>query len=73
MMNQPSIDDLEAKMPDGNKYILCNLISKRARNIESVRGSELAGSDKKAITIACEEIVAGKVKPSEIVSSDDNL
>ena len=73
MMIEPSIDELEAKMPEGNKYILCNLIAKRAKNIESVRGLELADSDKKAITIACEEIVAGKVKPSDVKTDDDNL
>ena len=66
MMIDPSIDEIVEKA--GNKYIACNLISKRARNIDSVKGGELANKDKKAITIACEEIVAGKVVPSD---SDD--
>ncbi len=67
MMIEPAIDELVAKA--GNKYIACNLVAKRANNIQSVRGAELANKDKKAITIACEEIVAGKVVPSD---TDDN-
>ena len=45
--------------------MLCNLITKRAKEIETVRRAELAGSDKKAISIACEEIYQGKVVPSD--------
>ncbi len=65
MMLYPPIDEL-VKKTDGNMYILCNLIIKRAKEIETVRHSELAGSDKKAISIACEEVYQEKVKPSVI-------
>ncbi len=61
MMIQPSIDKLLAQT-NGNRYVLCNIISKRAKEIESVRRLELADQDKKAISIACEEIADGKVK-----------
>lgn len=61
MMIQPSIDKLLAQT-NGNRYVLCNIISKRAKEIESVRRLELANQDKKAISIACEEIADGKVK-----------
>ena len=71
MMIEPSIDLLVEKT-DGNRYVLCNLISKRAKNIESVRGSELADKDQKSISVACEEIVAGKVIPSEIEKKSDS-
>lgn len=64
MMIEPSIDKLLAKT-NKNKYVLCTVISKRAKEIESVRRLELADQDKKAITLACEEIVDGKVTPSE--------
>ena len=64
MMNYPPIDELVAKV--GNIYVLCNLITKRAKEIETVRRAELAGSDKKAISIACEEIYQGRVVPSDI-------
>ena len=64
MMIQPSIDKLLAQT-NGNRYVLCNVITKRAKEIESVRRLELADQDKKAISIACEEIAEGKVKPSK--------
>ena len=65
MMIEPSIDVLVSKM-DGNRYVLCNVIAKRAKEIESVRRLELAGQDKKAITLACEEVAEGKVKATKI-------
>ena len=60
MMNQPPIDDL-AKKTNGNKYILSILASKRAKEIETTRRNELATADKKAISIALEEIYNGDV------------
>ena len=65
MMIEPSIDKLLAKT-NNNRYVLCTVIAKRAKEIESVRRLELADQDKKAITIAWEEILAGKVKPSHL-------
>ena len=64
MMIQPSIDKLLTQT-NGNRYVLCNVITKRAKEIESVRRLELADQDKKAISIACEEISNGKIKPSK--------
>lgn len=61
MMIEPAIDKL-LQQTNGNRYVLCNIISKRAKEIESVRRLELADQDKKSISIACEEIVNGKVK-----------
>ncbi len=63
MMIEPSIDKLLAKT-NGNKYVLCTVVAKRAKEIENVRRLELADQDKKAISLACEEVVEGKVKPS---------
>lgn len=70
MMIDPAVDILVEKA--GNKYIACNLMAKRAKNIDNVRGSDLAGQDKKSITLACEEIAAGKVVPSKIKNDDDD-
>ncbi|MBQ8909233.1 MAG: DNA-directed RNA polymerase subunit omega [Clostridia bacterium] len=64
MMIEPSIDKL-LEQTKGNKYVLCNVITKRAKEIESVRRLELADQDKKAITLACEEVADGKVKASK--------
>ena len=63
MMIEPPIDKL-LEQTNGNRYVLCELITKRAKEIESVRRLELADQDKKAISIACEEIASGKVKAS---------
>lgn len=63
MMIEPSIDKLLAKT-EGNKYVLCTVVAKRAKEIENVRRLELADQDKKAISLACEEVVDGKIKPS---------
>ena len=60
MMNQPPIDEL-AKKTKGNKYILSILASKRAKEIETTRREELATADKKASSIALEEINNGDV------------
>ena len=51
MMIEPSIDKLLSKTKN-NKYVLCTIITKRAKEIESVRRLELADQDKKAISIA---------------------
>ena len=56
MMNQPPIDELAAKT-DGNKYKLCTVIAKRAKELEK--------SDKKAISIAAEEVYNGTIVASE--------
>ena len=64
MMIEPSIDSMLSKV-GGNRYVLCNVIAKRAKEIESVRRLELADQDKKSISIACEEVATGKVKPTE--------
>ena len=60
MMNQPPIDEL-AKKTKGNKYILSILASKRAKEIETTRRNELVTADKKAISIALDEIYNGDV------------
>lgn len=64
MMIEPSIDVL-LRQTKGNKYVLCTIISKRAKEIESVRRLELANQDKKSISLACEEVAKGKVVPSD--------
>ncbi len=63
MMIEPPIDELVRKA-NGNRYVLCTIITKRAKEIETVRRAELAESDKKSISLACEEIFQGKIVPS---------
>ncbi len=64
-MIEPPIDEL-TKKAGGNKYILSVLASKRAKEIETTRRNELATADKKAISIALDEIYEGKIVPSDL-------
>ncbi len=67
MMIEPPIESL-LKRTDNNKYKLCILAEKRAKEIASKRffeGTQLEPGDKKEITQALEEIEAGIVVPSE--------
>ncbi len=65
MMIEPPIDELASKTK-GNKYILSILAAKRAKEIETTRRTELATADKKAISLALDEIYEGEIKPSDI-------
>lgn len=65
MMIQPPIDDLAKKM-DGNKYRLCSVMSKRAKELEKRIPAELEKSDIKSVSWAAEEIFEGKVGASDI-------
>ena len=51
MMIKPSIDEL-LKQTDGNKYVLCTLIAKRAKEIESINLLDSSSEEKKAISDA---------------------
>ena len=66
MMIEPPIDELARKV-DTNKYKLCCVMSKRAKELEKKIPDVIDQSDKKAISLAADEIYSGK-----IVSSDSN-
>ena len=53
------------KRQDGNKYKLCTVIAKRAKELEKRIPAELEKSDKKAISIAAEEVYNGTIVASE--------
>lgn len=63
MMIEPPIDELAAKM-DGNKYKLSIVMAKRAKELEKRIPAELEKSDKKAISLAADEIYEGKIVSS---------
>lgn len=67
MMIEPPIDELAAKM-DGNKYKLCCVMEKRAKELEKTIPAEIEASDKKAISMAADEIYEGKVISSDQVN-----
>lgn len=64
MMIEPPIDELTAKM-GGNKYKLCCIMEKRAKELEKTIPTEIAVSDKKAISLAADEIYNGTITSSD--------
>ena len=60
MMIQPPIDELAEKM-GGNKYKLCCVMSKRAKELEKRIPAEIEKSDIKAVSMAAQEIYEGKI------------
>lgn len=61
-MIDPSIDVLKKNAKE-NAYVLCNVISKRAKEIQN--STKEQDPNHKEITMACEEIADGKVVPSD--------
>jgi DNA-directed RNA polymerase omega subunit len=59
-MIEPPIDEL-VKRTDNNKYALCSIMAKRAKELEKRIPAELVKSEKKAISIAADEIFNGKI------------
>ena len=64
MMIDPPIDEL-VKRARGNVYVLANIVSKRAKEIETLRRVNSSDFDLKSISQACQEVYEGKVVPSD--------
>lgn len=64
MMIDPPIDEL-VKRARGNVYVLANIVSKRAKEIETLRRVDSSGFELKSISQACQEVYEGKVVPSD--------
>lgn len=64
MMIQPPIDELAEKM-NGNKYKLCCVMAKRAKELEKRIPAELEKSDIKSVSWAAQEIYDGKISASD--------
>lgn len=64
-MIEPPIDELADRM-GGNKYRLACVLSKRAKELEKRIPAEIEKSDKKAISLAADEIIEGKVTASDL-------
>ncbi|MCI6542220.1 MAG: DNA-directed RNA polymerase subunit omega [Firmicutes bacterium] len=60
MMIEPPIDEMVKKM-GGNKYKLSIVMAKRAKELEKRIPAEIEKSDKKAISLAADEIYEGKI------------
>ena len=70
MMNEPPIAKLTANT-QGNRCILSILASKTAKEVETIRREELATADKKAISIALQEIYDGDITFTGVAEDED--
>ena len=59
-MIEPPIDEL-VKRTGGNKYKLSVIMAKRAKEKKKRIPAEIEKSDKKAISLAADEIYSGKI------------
>ena len=66
MMIYPPIDSMAAKT-DGNKYKLVSVMAKRAKELEKRIPAVLEKSDIKSVSWAAQEIMDGKIVPSDQV------
>ena len=64
MMIDPPIEEL--KKIAGNEYILTNLVSKRAKELEKDIPEVIENSQEKAISLAAREVHSGKIIASKI-------
>ena len=64
MMIDPPIEELKAIA--GNEYILTNLVSKRAKELEKEIPEVIDSSPEKAISIAARELYTGKIVADKI-------
>ncbi len=67
MMIDPPIEEL--KEMAGNEYILTNLVSKRAKELEKDIPEVIESSTEKAISLAAREIYSGRIVSSK---AEDN-
>jgi len=65
-MIEPPIEKLLEKV-NGNVYMLCCLIAKRAKHLALTIPAELETSEKKEISIAAEEVYNGDVVPNKLI------
>lgn len=63
MMLYPPVADLVEKV--GSSYALVNLVAKRARAIAAAAEENGDHSDKKAVSVAIEEVYTGKLTRSD--------
>ncbi len=60
MITKPAIDQLADKA--GNKYILCCIIAKRAKELNIKQEKDEFKTDVKTISYAANELMEGKIK-----------
>ncbi len=63
MMLYPPVADLVDKV--GNRYVLVNLVAKRARELAAETDSLGDTTGKKPVTMAIDEVYSGKLVPNE--------
>ncbi len=57
----------------GSRYLLVNLVARRAREISALEEEEGESSDKKPVSVAIDEVYTGKVGFKDGVNPLDNV
>ncbi len=68
MMLYPPMADLVEKV--GSRYLLVNLVARRAREISVERNDFEDPSEKKPVSCAIDEVYTGKLKVSDIIPDE---
>jgi DNA-directed RNA polymerase subunit omega len=69
MMLYPPVADLVNKV--GSRYALVNLVAKRARDISAEAEAEGEPLNKKAVSIAIDEVYTGKIAITEVSPEEE--
>lgn len=60
MITRPPIDEVAQKA--GNKYLLCTIVAKRAKELNIMQNQDEIATNVKTISYAAEELDDGKIK-----------
>lgn len=60
MVTKPPIDELTEIA--GNKYVLCCVVTKRAKQLNQMQANDEIATNVKTISFAAEELHEGKIK-----------
>ena len=60
MITRPPIDEVARKA--GNKYLLCTIVAKRAKELNIMQNQDEIATNVKTISYAAEELDEGKIK-----------
>lgn len=69
MMLYPPMSDLVEKV--GSRYLLVNVVARRARDIAVIADEDETLSEKKPVSCAIDEVYSGKLKVSDLLDSEE--
>lgn len=70
MMLYPPMADLVEKI--GSRYLLVNVVARRARDIASMADEEGQPLERKPVSSAIDEVYTGKLKVTDLIGGHEN-